>query len=42
MRSTTHGRIVTWKADKAYGFIRPVEGGSAELRGDRLVVFLPR
>jgi len=27
MRSTTRGRIVTWKADKAYGFIRPDEGG---------------
>lgn len=27
MHSTIRGRIVTWKADKAYGFIRPDEGG---------------
>ncbi|MGE0581020.1 MAG: DUF1294 domain-containing protein [Steroidobacteraceae bacterium] len=27
MLSTTRGKIVTWKADKAYGFIRPDEGG---------------
>jgi uncharacterized membrane protein YsdA (DUF1294 family)/cold shock CspA family protein len=27
VQSTTRGRIVTWKADKAFGFIRPNEGG---------------
>ena len=27
MRSTSRGRIVTWKADKAYGFIRAEDGG---------------
>jgi uncharacterized membrane protein YsdA (DUF1294 family)/cold shock CspA family protein len=27
MHSTTRGTIVTWKNDKAYGFIRPAEGG---------------
>ena len=27
MQRTTRGKLATWKADKAYGFIRPDDGG---------------